>query len=84
MGWEGLLNGDLIAAAEQEGFEALITADKSMQYQQTIDNRNIAVIVLNALLITWPYIEPLAPQVNEALRELRPGAFVIVNLAKDR
>jgi predicted nuclease of predicted toxin-antitoxin system len=79
MGWAELLNGDLIAAAEQEGFDAIITADKSMQYQQTITSRKIAIIVLNARSITWPHIEPLAPQVNEALDRLHPGAFFTVN-----
>jgi len=31
MGWAGLVNGDLIATAEWEGFDVIVTADKSMQ-----------------------------------------------------
>lgn len=34
MGWEQWKNGELLAAAEQAGFEVLITADKNLRYQQ--------------------------------------------------
>jgi hypothetical protein len=34
-GWDRLTNGDLIAAAEDAGFEVWLTADKNMRYQQT-------------------------------------------------
>src|SRR4051794_27718917 len=33
-GWEELSNGDLIAVAEQAGFEVMITTDKNIRYQQ--------------------------------------------------
>lgn len=76
MGWAGLVNGQLIAAADREGFDVMITADKSMQHQQTIATRKTCIIVLNSLFITWPHIEPLAPQVRKLLAAgIRPGAF---------
>jgi hypothetical protein len=31
-GWDWLLNGELIAAAEAAGFELLVTTDKNMRY----------------------------------------------------
>ncbi len=46
MGWEQLKNGELLAAAEQGGFEVLITADKNLQYQQNLAARRIAIIEL--------------------------------------
>src|SRR5579862_394457 len=36
LGWEGLSNGSLIAAAEREGFEILLTADRNLRYQQNL------------------------------------------------
>lgn len=36
-GWDRLVNGDLIAAAEAEGFDILLTTDKNMRYRQKID-----------------------------------------------
>ncbi|HET6217112.1 MAG TPA: hypothetical protein VFE27_08855 [Acidobacteriaceae bacterium] len=32
-GWDTLKNGELLAAAEAEGFEVLLTTDKNMRYQ---------------------------------------------------
>lgn len=33
-GWSTLKNGDLIAAAEAEGFEIFVTTDSNLKYQQ--------------------------------------------------
>lgn len=45
-GWDMLANGELIAAAEAEGFEVLVTTDKTMRYQQNLIDRRIAFVVL--------------------------------------
>jgi hypothetical protein len=79
MGWAELENGDLIGAAEAKGFDVMITADKRMQYQQTLRDRRISVIVLNALFLKWPYIGPLGPQVQAALdAPLAAGSFITI------
>jgi len=80
MGWAELENGDLIAAAESEGFEAMITCDKQMQYQQNLKTRQACILVLNSLFIKWTDIEPLGPKVQLLLDEGLPAsAFIIVN-----
>jgi hypothetical protein len=33
MGWDQLSNGDLLSAAEQAGFELLLTTDQRIRYQ---------------------------------------------------
>jgi alkanesulfonate monooxygenase SsuD/methylene tetrahydromethanopterin reductase-like flavin-dependent oxidoreductase (luciferase family) len=33
MGWTHLQNGDLLAAAEAGGFDAMLTADQTLRYQ---------------------------------------------------
>jgi hypothetical protein len=35
-GWQQLENGQLLAVAEECGFEVLITTDKNMAYQQNL------------------------------------------------
>ena len=45
-GWDRLLNGELIAAAEAAGFEILLTTDKKMRYQQNLMARKIAFVVI--------------------------------------
>jgi|SRR3954454_9968120 hypothetical protein len=76
MGWEQLKNGELLAAAEQGGFEILITADKNLQYQQNLANRRIAIIELptNRLRLVANY----APQVNAALVRINPGDYIAI------
>ena len=40
-GWDRLTNGDLLAAAEEAGFDLLLTTDKNMRYQQNLVGRKI-------------------------------------------
>jgi hypothetical protein len=35
-GWDTLRNGELLNAAEEEGFEVFITSDKNIRYQQNL------------------------------------------------
>jgi hypothetical protein len=35
LGWQELKNGDLLEAAQDRGFEVLVTADRNLAYQQT-------------------------------------------------
>ena len=72
-GWSDLDNGDLPDAAEQEGFEVLITTDQNMRYQQNLTGRNLAVLVL--LSTAWPKIQLKTDEIREALSELQPGDF---------
>ena len=34
MGWDGVKNGDLLALAAANGFEAFVTVDRGMEYEQ--------------------------------------------------
>ena len=67
-GWERLSNGDLLAQAEQAGFEVFLTADKNIRYQQNLAGRKIAVIVLSTP--QWPivrlHVARIAAEVNAA------------------
>jgi hypothetical protein len=46
MGWSELENGDLLNAAEIDGFELLIICDKNMRYQQNVRQRKMAILEL--------------------------------------
>lgn len=79
MGWGELANGDLITNAETASFDVLITADKQMQYQQSITGRRIAILVLNSRFIKWSHIAPLAPLVQQKLDSgVEPGASIVI------
>ena len=45
-GWDTLSNGALLDAAEEAGFELLLTTDRRIRYQQNLRGRRIALVVL--------------------------------------
>lgn len=44
-GWDILKNGELLNAAEEAGFEVLVTPDKNIRHQQNLTTRKIAILV---------------------------------------
>jgi len=63
MGWAGIKNGSLLTLASQEGFDALITTDRSMEYQQNPDTLPVTIIVLISYRTRVQDLEPLIPKV---------------------
>jgi hypothetical protein len=55
-GWSSLRNGDLLDAAEREGFEVFVTTDSNLRYQQNLARRRIAIVVLTTT--DWSRIRP--------------------------
>ncbi len=72
-GWSSLKNGELLTQAEAEGFEALITTDQNLRYQQNLSGRKIGVIVL--LTTNWPRIRNNAALIVQAIDKLHPGSY---------
>lgn len=77
LGWAGLKNGQLLEAADREGFDVLVTGDLSFSYQQNLTGRRIAIVSLSA--IGWPIIEPHVARILTAINAARPGTFVRVD-----
>lgn len=78
MGWDRLQNGDLVLAAEEEGFDAIVTVDKNLRYQQNLQGRRIAIVILQPRLVDFPHLAPLAPALLDALDGIQSGAFVVI------
>ena len=74
-GWDSKHNGELLALARDE-FDALITVDRSIPYQQNITEGDVSVIVLTATTNRIRDLEPLMPQILEVLRDLKRGQIV--------
>jgi hypothetical protein len=78
MGWLGFKNGALIKLMLENGFDALITFDKNIQYQQNFAKYPITVFILIAEKNTFEKLSPLIPKVEEHLKgKLIPGAIII-------
>ena len=75
MGWGGVRNAELLVRAAKE-FDALISVDKNLQYQQNLGALPITIIVLDARSNELPYLLPLIPKLEEALASLLPRTFV--------
>lgn len=73
MGWAGVKNGELLKLVEAE-FDIFITSDKNLPYQQSLQNRNFAILLLPSNQV--PIIENLLPQIDEVLEEIQPGDFI--------
>lgn len=48
LGWSGMKNGDLLAKAAASGFDALVTMDSGVPYQQNAAALAVSVVVLKA------------------------------------
>jgi len=76
--WSILSNGDLLAAAEQEGFEVFVTTDKNLRNQQNLGGLRIAIVVLSST--SWPRIQKAATAVKQAIDAASPGSFKEVGI----
>ena len=79
MGWGGTKNGKLLALAATE-FDALITFDKNMQYQQNMSTLPLSIIVLNASSNEVEFLAPLVPKLEIALATMLPKSFISIEL----
>jgi len=77
-GWSTLENGDLLEAAEAAGFDAFLTTDSNLKYQQNLAGRRIAVVVLSAT--SWPRIEKVTASIDEALSNVENGSYVEIEI----
>jgi hypothetical protein len=72
MGWAGVKNGALLALAEDQ-FDAFITVDRNLSFQQNLPKFNIAVLVLHAASNRLADLKPLAPEIHTTLPTLTKG-----------
>ena len=77
-GWAGLANGELLKAADEGGFDALITADQGVRYQQNRIRCYMALIVVSTNKETS--ILANADSILAALDAATTGALVFVDL----
>jgi hypothetical protein len=77
-GWDRLVNGELIAAAEAAGFELLLTTDKNIRYQQNLTGRKIAFVVIGNR--QWPTLRRYVDRVVVAVNAATPGSFAEVDI----
>ena len=78
-GWDRLENGELLYAAEQAGYDVLVTPDQNIRYQQNLAGRKIALVVLGKG--RWTLVKPYIPQIVEAVNAATPGSYAEVEIS---
>ncbi len=78
MGWGQLKNGALLKEAESQ-FDAMITTDQNLKYQQNVTGRKLAILVL--LTNDWPTIRAKATEISAKVATLKPGDFGELDLS---
>lgn len=77
-GLAGKKNGELLSLAEQAGFDVFVTLDRGLEYQQNLQGRIIAVVLIRAKSSRLVDLLPLSPELLRVLRSVRPGELVKV------
>ena len=81
VGWERLVNSELLTAAEEAGFAVLITTDKNMVAQQNLKGRAFAVVVLGNS--RWPIVRRYVRRIAAAVNAAKPGSYSEVDIPSE-
>ena len=76
--WDGLKNGALLRAAEEE-YDVLVTADQKLPYQQNLPQFRIRLVVLAGVTHRLEALVPLVPGLLAQCETLQEGQVAIVN-----
>lgn len=79
-GWGGIKNGALLKLASDNGYDALISADKNMSYQQNEDALNISVVVLNVYQLRLNDLVALLPSALQELQQATRPRFIRIDV----
>jgi hypothetical protein len=77
MGWAGLKNGELLRTAEEHGIEVLVTGDQTLNYEQNLTARRLAIVTLSAIQL--PIIKKNLSMIIAAIDNATPGSFQAVD-----
>jgi hypothetical protein len=69
LGWNGLKNGILLQKLLENKFDALITYDKNLQYQQNFNKYPITVFIMIARINKYSILTNLSPKILEVLKK---------------
>lgn len=78
LGWSTLENGELLAQAEANAFDILVTTDQNLKYQQNLSNRKIGIVVLGSP--SWPRIQQVISDIQAAVNTVSPGGYIEVEV----
>jgi hypothetical protein len=78
MGWLGTRNGELLRRAAAAGFDAIVTMDRNMAFQQNLSGIELGILVVRAPSNRLEALQPLAGEIGIALDRIERGQVVEV------
>jgi len=78
-GWAGIKNGELLTRAQTQ-FDAFVTVDRNLAFQQNTPQFTIAVVVLEAPTNRLKDLRPLLPKLQQILPIAPKGEVSRVSL----
>jgi predicted nuclease of predicted toxin-antitoxin system len=79
-GWSGIRNGKLLLLADGP-FDAFVTVDANLHYQQNLSGRNIAIVVIHSSSNRLEQLRPYFAECLSALERIQPGQMVKIGLS---
>ena len=74
-GWSNLRNGDLLNAAERDGYEVLVSTDTLLKYQQNLSAQQIGIVCFaHYELAAHPALEVRTAQGNGVVAPFNSNA----------
>jgi hypothetical protein len=77
LGWDRLTNGELLDAAEANGFDLLLTTDKNIRYQQNLTEQNCHPVLGNA---QWPVLRLHVERLVAAVNSVTPSSYIELDI----
>jgi hypothetical protein len=77
-GWAGRKNGELLSLTENSGFRVFITLDRGLEYQQNLESRAIAVVLIQTKSNRLADLLRHIPEILKVLPTIQPGQLAKV------
>jgi predicted nuclease of predicted toxin-antitoxin system len=81
-GLKGKKNGELLRAADQAGYDVLLTVDQGIPRQLALRERKIAIVVIRSRTNQVEDLMPLVPEIVLALSSIQAGGTTVVPAAE--
>ena len=83
MQWHPQLeNGELLRAAEASGFDAMVTSDQNIRFQQNLMGRKLALVVLGFNI--WPVVRDHGAAIAATVDAATPGSYEFIEMPLPR
>ena len=78
MGWSSKRNSELLGLVRAHRFDAFLTVDQNVSFQQNLQAAGVAVLVVIARTNRVKELRPLVSTILQALETLKPGTVMQV------